>query len=95
MKSEYQNNIIAKIRKLRVEHKYSQKEMAEVLGVSNGHIGNIESPKREHKYTLCQIGKICEELGCTIEQIFLEDTDYHDGQDILKSVIDKIIKYEE
>ncbi len=36
MKSEYQNSIISKIRKLRIDNKFSQKDMAEFMEISTG-----------------------------------------------------------
>lgn len=95
MKSEYQNYVINKIRKLREEHHYSQENIAFLLGLSNGHVGNIESLKTNHKYTLGQILKICNEFNYPIEQIFLEDEDYTKNIDIVSSIIQKIIIYEE
>lgn len=95
MKSEYQNNVINKIRRLREEHQYSQENIASLLGLSNGHVGNIESSKTSHKYTLSHILKICNEFNYPIEQIFLNDEDYTKDIDIVSILIQKIIKYEE
>ena len=36
MKSEYQNSIISKIRNLRIDNKFSQKDMAEFMEISTG-----------------------------------------------------------
>lgn len=94
-KSEYQNYIINKIRRLREERQYSQENIGTLLGLSNGHIGNIESPKKEHKYTLNHIFKICQEFNFPIEQIFLEEEDYKANIDIISNIIKKIIQYEE
>ncbi len=69
--------------------------MAILLGISNGHIGNIESFKSNHKYTLNQILKICKEFRYPIEHIFLTDDDYNANIDIVSNVIEKIAKYEE
>lgn len=94
-KSEYQNYIINKVRRLREERQCSQENIATLLGLSNGHIGNIESPKKIHKYTLNQIFKICQEFNYPIEQIFLEEEDYVANIDIVSNIIKKIIQYEE
>ena len=95
MKTEYQNYIINKVRKLREEHQYSQEDIAILLGISNGHIGNIESVKSTHKYTLNQILKICKEFNFPIEHIFLDDEDYNVSVDIISNVVEKIVLYEE
>lgn len=95
IKSNYQNVIITKLRRLREEHGYSQNDIAILLGISNGHIGNIESYKTSHKYTLAQIYMICKEFNYPIEHIFLEDDDYNLNIDITSLIISKIIKYEQ
>lgn len=94
MKSDYQQFIIAKLRKLREERGYSQQKLGIILGLSNGQIGNIESLSRPHKYTLSQIKILCNHFNIRIEQIFLDDEDYKDGE-IIKVLIDKIIEYGE
>lgn len=94
MKSEYQNYIITKIRKLREARQYSQEDIATLLGLSNGHIGNIESLRTSHKYTLNHILKICKEFSYPIEHIFLDEEDYKTDIDIVSNIIQKIIIYE-
>lgn len=93
MKSDYQNYIIHRIRMLRNEHGYTQGKIANVIGVSNGQMGNIESPKTAHKYTIAHIQQICKEFNVPIEQLFLEDEDFAKGVDIISLLIDKIVKY--
>lgn len=94
MKSEYQNHIIHRIRKLREERGFAQWRVASVIGISNGQMGNIESPKTAHKYTLAQILLICKEFKFPIEQIFLEDEDFERNVDLTILLIEKIVKYE-
>lgn len=93
MKSDYQNYIIHRIRMLREERGYTQGKIANVIGISNGQMGNIESPKTSHKYTIAQIQQICKEFNVPIEQLFLEDEDFAKGVDIINLLIDKIVKY--
>ena len=95
MKTDYQNNIILRLRKIREENKYSQKEIAQLLGISNGQMGNIESPKYPNKYTLSQIYRISNNFNIPIDHIFLEDEDYSSNKDIINLLISNIIKYEE
>ena len=92
VKSEYQQVIVSKLRKLREERGYSQQKVGSILGISNGQIGNIESLNRPHKYTLSQIRALCKCYNIRIEQLFLEDADY-ENSDIIKILIDKIIDY--
>lgn len=95
MKTEYQNFIIMKLRKLREEFHYSQKDIAMILGISPGQLGNIESSKAANKYTLSQIYTLCGIYKTPIEQIFIDDEEFYLGKDIINLLISKIIKYGE
>lgn len=95
MKSDYQNYIIHRIRLLREERGYTQGKIANIIGISNGQMGNIESLKTSHKYTVAQIQQICKEFKIPIEQIFLDDDDFSKDMDIINLLIDKIVKYEQ
>ena len=48
-KTEYQLEIILKIKELREANNVSQKELSNLLEVAPGLIGSIESPKFPHK----------------------------------------------
>lgn len=89
MKTNYQIEIILKLKKIRQEQNYSQENIANLLGISNGHIGNIESPKTSHKYTLSQINVLCNEFKIPIEHIFLNDEDYTHNIDIVSKIVQK------
>ena len=91
MKTEFQYKVISRIKKLREEKNYTQASLAKLLEISPGQLGNIESIKQEHKFTLAQILKICDELGVSIESMFLPDNDKVETRD----VIEAIIKYQE
>lgn len=95
MKTSYQIAVISKLRKLREELGYSQKDIAMILDISNGQIGNIESPKAANKYTLSQIYSLCHTFRIPIEQIFIEDEELSTGKDIINLLISKIIRYGE
>ena len=47
-KTEYQLEIILKIKELREANNVSQKELSNLLEVAPGLIGSIESPKFQH-----------------------------------------------
>lgn len=94
MKNENQIEIINKLKKLREERGYSQGKIASLLGISYGQMGNIESIRSPHKYTLEHIYAVCDEFHIPIEHIFLEDADYENNRDIIKTLILKIIQYE-
>lgn len=94
MKSEYQNTIVNKIRQLRLSKDMSQIQVATVLGVSPGQLGNIETPSRPHKYTLAQLSILCDELGVSIVDLFLEDRNGLTQEEMIKRLINCIIEYE-
>lgn len=92
MKTDYQYRIITNIKRLREKAGYSQADIAKVLGISTGQLGNIESYKQSHKYTLSQIIKICDTLKISIDKIFFYDDI---NQNIThRMLIDKIIEYQ-
>ena len=54
-KTKYQLEVVNRVRSLRTERNISQIKIANTLDVSTGYIGNVESPKFQHKYTLKQL----------------------------------------
>lgn len=94
MKSQYQIEIIGRIRQLRHERRCSQADLSAMLGISRGQIGCIESHRYPHKYTLQQIYTICQEFSYRIEHLFLSEADYQDGNNIIDALISKIAEYE-
>ena len=94
MKTELQLNIINIIRELRLDNNLSQAGLGDVIGVSYGMIGNIESTKYPQKYTLKQIYTICEHFEYPVEKIFLDGEDLKKSKtEIIKILITKIIEY--
>jgi Helix-turn-helix. len=93
-KSDFQEEIISKIKYLRTENDISQLELSKILSISNGQIGNIESPRYKHKYTLKQIKLFCEYINFPIEKLFLSKEECI-AEDKLKLLINKIIEYYE
>lgn len=91
MKTAFQYEVISRLKKLREEKNYTQASIAKLLEISPGQLGNIESIKQEHKFTLAQILKICDELNISIEDIFLPEKENVKTRE----VIDAIIKYQE
>lgn len=94
MNSIYQDYIINRLRTLRQERKISQYKVSQILGISPGQVGSIESNKFAAKYTLEQIYILCKEMKVSIDQIFLTDEDFTNGKDIINNLIKNIIKYE-
>lgn len=94
MKTEYQIEIINRVRRLREAHQCSQTQLAGYLGLSDGQIGNVESLRFSQKYTLAQLYKICKLFDTTIAHLFIDDDERGDDIDIVDLLIKKIIKYE-
>ena len=91
MKTTFQYEVISRLKKLREEKKYTQASIAKLLEISPGQLGNIESIKQEHKFTLAQILKICDALEIDIESIFLPEK-----EDVeTREVIEEIVRYQE
>lgn len=94
-KSEYQLEIIFKIKKEREDRGLGQKNIANILGISEGHIGNIESLKFPQKYTLKQLDMLCKYFKMPTEQLFISDDSYMQKDiNITTLLVDKIIEYE-
>lgn len=92
MKSEYQNQVVFRLRKLREKYGYSQSKVGLILGISDGQVGNIETPNQPHKYTLPQIETLCKTFDVPVESVFFgEKENYHHMP--VSEVIHQIVKY--
>lgn len=78
---------------MREERGISQASIAQLLGISPGQLGNIESYKRAHKYTLKQIVSLCDKYDVEITDIFLLDNNLS-NKDQTRMLIESIIKYQ-
>ncbi len=93
-KTDYQLAIIGKIKELRENDNLSQAGLADILGISYGMIGNIESPKLPQKYSLYQIKIVCEKYDVPTEQLFLSEVmPSTPKKELPKILINKIIEY--
>jgi len=61
--------VINFITTIRIDRKLSQKELAQILGVSNSFIGNVENPHNAAKYNLKHINLLAGYFGIS-PQIF-------------------------
>ena len=94
-KTDSQWYIINKLKQKRIQRGNSQKDIADFLEISVGLIGNIESTKYPHKYTLKQIKLLCQLYNTPIEQLFLSVNELSESKDVINLLIDKIINYGE
>lgn len=94
MKSDYQQQVINRIRVLRESKGVTQLALANMLGISPGQMGNIDSCKQPHKYTIKQIMTICDTLGIGIEYVLFPD-DQSSKVYSVRDVVYAIIRYQE
>ncbi len=73
-KSAIDQYVINIVREKRSQRKMSQSELATVLNVSNGFIGQVESSKYPTKYSIEQINIISGIFDCSPKDFFPEST---------------------
>ena len=71
-KSQIEAYVIHRVKEKREQSKLSQSELATALEVSNGFIGQAESPNYPTKYNLNHLNKLAIILKCSIKD-FLPD----------------------
>ena len=94
MKTDYQHQVINRIKMIRESKGFSQLTFSKLLDISPGQMGNIDSCKQPHKYTLKQILTICDFLEITVEEVFFT-TKKTDSTFSTREVINAIIKYQD
>ena len=57
---------IKKVKEKRIESGLSQAQLANLLDVSTGFIGMVESGNYQHKYSLAQLNEIAKILKCEL-----------------------------
>lgn len=90
-KTDFQNEVINRIRQLRIGRDVSQIGLANIIDVSNGQIGNIESPKFQHKYTLKHLDLISKFFNVSITYLLTGNTKDINNENLIKL----LIKYDE
>lgn len=75
-----------RLKQLRKEHGYTQKELAKLLGVSASSIGMYEQGRREPENSL--LTKLCEVLGTTTDYLIGFDTNKQSKNQDVSDVID-------
>lgn len=75
-----------RLKQLRKEHGYTQKELAKLLGVSASSIGMYEQGRREPENSL--LTKLCEVLGTTTDYLIGFDTNKRSKNQDVSDVID-------
>ncbi len=96
MKNDLQLKVINSIRELRFDNNLSQAALSDILDISYGLIGNIESTRYEHKYTLKQLKILSEHFEFKLEELFLTPEELKKSKkEAINLLITKIIEYNE
>ena len=64
-KSEFDQYVSAAVRQKRIAQDITQADLAIGIGVTDGFISQVESPKSPFKYNLNHLNKIAKYLGCS------------------------------
>ena len=64
-KSEFDQYVSAAVRQKRIAQDITQADLAIGIGVTDGFISQVESPKRPSKYNLNHLNRIAKYLGCS------------------------------
>jgi transcriptional regulator with XRE-family HTH domain len=64
-KSNFELAVIQKVKEIRESRKLGQRDIAALLGVTEGFIGQIESPNNASKYNLNHLNTLAKELQCS------------------------------
>lgn len=94
MKTDYQQQVINRIKLIRESKGFSQLAFSKLLDISPGQMGNIDSCKQPHKYTLKQILRICDFLEITVEEIFFANNEKGRAFST-RDVINAILRYQD
>ena len=71
-KTRFELAVIERVIEKRRQLGLTQEYIAEVLGLTQGFVGQIESPKSASKYNLNHLNRLAEEMGCSPRE-FLPD----------------------
>jgi transcriptional regulator with XRE-family HTH domain len=71
-KTKFEMAVIDKVTEMRKEKNLSQDDIAIILGLTRGYIGQIESPNSPSTYNLNHLNRLAYEFGCS-PQAFLPD----------------------
>lgn len=96
MKTDFQLRVINIIRELRQGQNASQATWPSCsICEAPGLVGNIESPRFPHKYTLKQLSVLCEAFQYPFENLFLDEKEtLLPYKERIKLLINKIIDYD-
>lgn len=71
-RTEIESFVISKVKEMREDKHISQSELATLIGVSDGFIGQVESPHFSVKYNLNHINRLAIVFECSVKD-FMPD----------------------
>lgn len=71
-KTELDLYIVAKVKEMRLQNKWSQAVLATKLNVSNGFFAQIENPKHRAKYNISHLNKLAQIFNCSPQDFLPE-----------------------
>jgi len=80
LKSNFEWNIINRIREMRQQKGFSQEHLAATLDVTRGFIGQIETPLSPSKYSLDQLNALARLFKCSPKD-FMPDKPIKENKD--------------
>ena len=72
-KSKFELAVIQKVKEFREYRGLGQRDIAAILGVTEGFIGQIESPNSASKYNLNHLNTLAKELQCSPKDFIPEN----------------------
>ncbi|MCB0775935.1 MAG: helix-turn-helix transcriptional regulator [Chitinophagaceae bacterium] len=69
-KTKFEQFVINKVREKRLENNLSQDDLALMLDLSRGYIGQVESPNHPAKYNMNHINHLAKEFKCSPKDFF-------------------------
>ncbi len=95
MKTELQLKVINIIREYRNDNDLSQAGLADILEISYGLVGNIESTKFSQKYTISQLYKLADSFDIPFERLFLTEEETNKSKrNVIDLLMSKIVEYD-
>jgi transcriptional regulator with XRE-family HTH domain len=70
--SKIDKYVISKVRELREEKGWSQKELSIRMDFSEGFVGHVENPKRRDKYNLVHVNMLAKIFKCSPREFLPE-----------------------
>ncbi len=79
-KTNFELAVIQQVKDVRTLKGFTQRDIATFLNLSEGFIGQIESPKHSSKYNLIHLNKLAIEMKCSPKD-FLPDSPVEENEE--------------